>query len=161
MGEPQHRPSRGQWGEQNAMSAEQLCSINSCETLRVTSFADENLCCDHFIVRCYDFLEQIDPNRDMKSEDREKSAELKQVIEDCSRKVLEVSLGTSELSNLQRARLLDILLWASDIATAHFSKKVEPNEFFRLQSKRIQAISSKPEKEPAPQGANLRTSILH
>lgn len=142
------------------MSGEQLCGFNSCETLRVTAFADENLCCDHFIVRCYEFLEHIDPDRGMKSEGREKGAQLKQVIEECSRKVLEVSLGTPELSNLQRARLLDILLWASDIATAHISKRAEPNEFFRPQSGRMQTISSKPEKEREPQRANLRTSIL-
>jgi hypothetical protein len=150
----------GTVGEQIAMPAEQLCSFNSCETLRVTTLADENLCCDHLIVRCYEFLEQIDPDRGMKSKEREKGVELKQVIEECSRKVLEVSLGTLQLSNLQRARLLDILLWASDTATAHISKEAEPNEFFRPQSGRMQTISSKQEKEREPQRANLRTSIL-
>jgi len=31
------------------------------------------------------------------------------------RGVLDVSLNAAELSNLQKARLLDVLLWASDI----------------------------------------------
>jgi len=36
-------------------------------------------------------------------------------IEECSQKALEVSLQYENLSNLERARLLDILLWASEL----------------------------------------------
>ena len=36
-------------------------------------------------------------------------------IEECSRKALDVSLQSEDLSNLQRGRLLDILLWAGEL----------------------------------------------
>jgi hypothetical protein len=36
-------------------------------------------------------------------------------IEECSRKALEVSLHSENLTNLQRGRLLDILLWAGEL----------------------------------------------
>jgi hypothetical protein len=36
-------------------------------------------------------------------------------IEECSRKALDVSLQSENLSNLQRGRLLDILLWAGEL----------------------------------------------
>ena len=36
-------------------------------------------------------------------------------IEECSRKALDVSLQSENLSNLQRGRLLDVLLWAPEL----------------------------------------------
>jgi len=36
-------------------------------------------------------------------------------VEECSRKALDVSLQSENLSNLQRGRLLDILLWAGEL----------------------------------------------
>jgi hypothetical protein len=36
-------------------------------------------------------------------------------IEECSRKALDVSLQSEDLTNLQRGRLLDILLWAGEL----------------------------------------------
>jgi hypothetical protein len=36
-------------------------------------------------------------------------------IEECSRKALDISLQSQSLTNLQRGRLLDILLWAGEL----------------------------------------------
>jgi hypothetical protein len=36
-------------------------------------------------------------------------------IEECSRKALDISLQNEDLTNLQRGRLLDILLWAGEL----------------------------------------------
>jgi hypothetical protein len=36
-------------------------------------------------------------------------------IEECSRKALDISLQSENLTNLQRGRLLDILLWAGEL----------------------------------------------
>jgi len=36
-------------------------------------------------------------------------------VEECSRKALDVSLQSEDLSNLERGRLLDILLWAGEL----------------------------------------------
>src|SRR5258708_3822851 len=36
-------------------------------------------------------------------------------IDECSRKALDVSLQSEDLSNLHRGRLLDILLWAGEL----------------------------------------------
>lgn len=62
----------------------------------------------------------------MKDSGRAVLEEAKHAVEECSRRVLEVSLGTSGLSNLQRARLLDILLWASDISSGAHSRRRDP-----------------------------------
>jgi len=36
-------------------------------------------------------------------------------IEECSRKALDISLHSENLDNLERGRLLDILLWAGEL----------------------------------------------
>jgi hypothetical protein len=64
------------------------------------------LCLNHFLMRCYERLDGLDPRG------RKFSAELVDVIsmgafiEECSRKALDVSLQSQNLSNLQRGRLL-------------------------------------------------------
>ena len=38
-------------------------------------------------------------------------------LEECARRALEISLGPLALNNLDRARLLDIVLWSGDLTT--------------------------------------------
>jgi hypothetical protein len=42
-------------------------------------------------------------------------AYMREFIEECSRKALDVALHSETLTNLQRGRLLDILLWAGEL----------------------------------------------
>ena len=42
-------------------------------------------------------------------------AAIRAFIEECSRKALDISLHSENLTNLQRGRLLDILLWAGEL----------------------------------------------
>lgn len=42
-------------------------------------------------------------------------ASLRAFVEECSRKALDISLHSENLTNLQRGRLLDILLWAGEL----------------------------------------------
>jgi len=54
--------------------------------------------------------------------------EAKRVADECARGVLEVSLNAAELSNLQKAHLLDVLLWASDIPVGTPPRFVPPGQ---------------------------------
>lgn len=112
--------------EQRAMPAEQFCGADSCEGLRVVSLDDENLCCDHFLSRCYALLERVDPRSGASGGANPISKKSRELVEYYSRRALEVSLGAVGLSNLQRARLLDILLWASDISAGGDSRAGSP-----------------------------------
>ena len=49
-------------------------------------------------------------------------------IEECSQRALEVSLHYENLTNLERARLLDILLWASELFLILRAPRVLPEE---------------------------------
>ena len=113
-------------GDQRALSIEQFCGVDSCQGLRVVTLGDENLCCDHFLSRCYDFLERVDPQSGVNGTANPLSSQSRELVEWYSRRALEVSLGTTGLNNLQRARLLDILLWASDVCAGGDSRAGSP-----------------------------------
>jgi hypothetical protein len=150
----------GTMGEESAMPVEERCGVDSCEERRVAAFRDENLCCDHFLCRGYEFLERIDPNRDLSSNGGEKRAELKRLIEECAQRALEVALGSSNLSNLQRARLLDILLWTTDITIAGQLKNAGDRTFLKSQRTGSTTGAEAGANRWNAQGPSLRTSLL-
>ena len=89
------------------------CGHSGCSEPGVATFGAGTLCSEHFLVACYEVLERLD--RMGSSARATEAREAKRVADECARGVLEVSLNAAELSNLQKARLLDILLWAGDI----------------------------------------------
>jgi hypothetical protein len=104
----------GDLGELRAMPVHKPCRFASCQEPGITSIGDEDLCCDHFVMRCYEFLEQVDAERAKNSSDPIQVAALKRSVNSCLQGTLEVSLKSATLSNLQKARLLDIMLWAGE-----------------------------------------------
>ena len=79
------------------------CSMDSCKNAAVALLAEQNLCLDHFLSQCYGYFDCLDARR------------TKTFVEECSRQALDVSLRYSNITNLQRGRLLDILLWAGEL----------------------------------------------
>lgn len=104
----------GDSGELGAMPANKRCRFAACQEYGITAVGDEDLCCDHFVQRCYEFLEQIDSERAKSGSDIFHSAHLKYAVNSCLQGALEVSLKSETLDNLQKARLLDIMLWAGE-----------------------------------------------
>ena len=147
-------------GEQSAMPVEQLCGVDSCQERRATSFCAENLCCNHFLGRCYEFLERIDPNRDLASNGKQRRTELKKLMEECAQRALEVALGNSNLNNMQRAKLLDILLWTSEVTIAANAQKAGNGHFLKPCNPSSFTGGEKSEKKWKPQGTSMRTSLF-
>jgi len=107
---------RGQ-GEQSPMAqAGTSCSRVACTEPVVTSLGREGFCFDHFCRRCYELLEHAD--RGIGSE-RGTAGLAGSVcaLEECARRALEISFREAALKNLDRARLLDIVLWSGDLTT--------------------------------------------
>jgi hypothetical protein len=68
-------------------------------------------------VQSYQALEQIEKNRDHTHLLRESGrADARTFLDECSLQALAVSLRSNNLSNLERGRLLDILLWAGELS---------------------------------------------
>jgi hypothetical protein len=97
------------------MFGKRNCRVDSCRRAAITTLDHQALCLNHFLLRCYERLEGLDPRGRKFSDEAVDLASMRAFIEECSRKALDVSLQSRNLSNLQRGRLLDILLWAGEL----------------------------------------------
>jgi hypothetical protein len=130
-------------GAMGPMSRERNCSAISCSSSSVISLDQQDFCLDHFLHQCYQSLEVVDPRSRKAPSALMNVASLRAFIEECSRKALDISLHSENLTNLQRGRLLDILLWAGEL-------------FVLLRAPRVGVADS----VPAP-GTEARTSSTH
>ena len=94
------------------------CVFAGCSIGAVITFGEEALCLKHFCSRCYEFLNRADRRGGTNGSKLPASLEIVRRADECARKTLDVCLNTKLLSNLERGRLLDILLWCGDIANA-------------------------------------------
>ena len=91
------------------------CSLEPCPDLSVICFAQREFCLHHFLSRCYEDLNHFDVRAHGSELGHSVPGDLKALVEECSRCALTVSLQCQNLGNLQRGRLLDILLWANEL----------------------------------------------
>jgi hypothetical protein len=102
-------------GAMSKMFEDKICAVDFCEGAAVTSIAQQEFCLNHFIELCYENLQRIDPRGQKMGRANLDLASLRAFIEECSRRALDVALHCDDISNLQRGRLLDILLWAGEL----------------------------------------------
>jgi hypothetical protein len=99
----------------DTMLGKQSCRVGSCSGAAITTLDHQALCLNHFLLRCYERLDGLDPRGRKFNSQALDVLSMRAFVEECSRKALDVSLQSENLSNLQRGRLLDILLWASEL----------------------------------------------
>jgi hypothetical protein len=94
-----------------------ICAMADCRRLSAAALENQQLCLEHFFMRCYQALERYDRCRDRTRwvQDTER-AQLRRFLEECSAQALNVSLRQENLNNLERGRLLDVLLWAGELS---------------------------------------------
>jgi hypothetical protein len=114
-------------GDQVAMAQSESCSRMNCSKRVVTSLGEEDFCFDHFCSRCYELLERGDSPPSLAMGDYVALAAMLYRLDECAQRVLEISLSEIELNNLDRARLLDILLWSGDVTTTLRQKRGKAN----------------------------------
>ena len=102
-------------GGMDTIYRERSCDVDSCASTAITALDHQDLCLNHFLLRCYERLESLDPRGRRFCAEPLDAAAMRAFIEECSRKALDVSLHSKNLSNLERGRLLDILLWAGEL----------------------------------------------
>jgi hypothetical protein len=91
------------------------CSLESCAQGARITLGGEPFCLNHFILRCYKRLDQLDPRIRAGRRENAELNDLRESVEECSNRALLLSLRCESLTNLDRSRLLDILLWSSDL----------------------------------------------
>jgi len=99
----------------DAVLGKRTCGEDSCGGAATITLDHQALCLNHFLMRCYEKLEKLDPRGRQFSAELVDVVSMQAFIEECSRKALDVSLRSESMSSLQRGRLLDILLWPGEL----------------------------------------------
>lgn len=74
------------------------------------------MCLEHFIAACYEKLGALSKNRDFWFVERTAWESMSDILQECVQRAGGLSQQKPEISNLDRARLLDIALWASELS---------------------------------------------
>ena len=97
------------------MKSSEHCSVEGCER-GGTSFIDGGaLCRSHFINVCYRKLERYDELRIANSLGVADAESMRRFINECTRQADEIEHTAQDLDNLERAKLLHIILSASEL----------------------------------------------
>src|ERR1700739_3188048 len=91
------------------------CHRSGCSRPVATTFRQEALCLDHFCSRSFEILRALDQHGQLNAPARPATAEQLQIADECARRTLDICMSKMLLNNLERARLLDILLWCGDV----------------------------------------------
>jgi hypothetical protein len=96
------------------------CEVRSCEKISAALLHGQDLCLTHFLAKAYEYLESFDRRAEGpggKQISRSlNTAEARSFVKECSIQALRVSLRSATLTNLERSRLLDILLWTGELS---------------------------------------------
>jgi hypothetical protein len=96
-------------------SAKPECKVRSCAKSAVSALMGQNLCLDHFLARCYERLDLLEPMVRSRALEAAESLAAGAFLEECSNRALLICLRHEHLSNLERSRLLHILLLTGDL----------------------------------------------
>ena len=115
-----------------------ICSTRGCEQAAAAALEVRALCREHFIQECY---QQIDVHTRWLKENRPaelNSEAVRNFLSECSGQATELANGANGLDNLERARLLDILLRAAELGHhLRRSPRKAGVEAIRLRSERL------------------------
>ena len=99
----------------NIASVKIDCSTSGCENLAMIVLEGQHFCLDHFFPSCYERLDQLEPRVRRCSLDAVEAKAVRVFLQECSDRALFISLRYDLLTNLERSRLLEILLSCSEL----------------------------------------------
>ena len=97
------------------MANAEKCSIADCSQAIAASLDGEALCREHFISVCYKRLDQYDEIRKGPGLSATDTESVRRFIHECTRSADEIEHSALDLDNLDRAKLLHIILTASEL----------------------------------------------
>lgn len=122
------------------LDGKQDCVVDACDFPALITLGQDPFCLKHFLVRCYEWLDYLEPQIQGKAFMQTDLHRAQSMVEECSNRVLLISLRCEELSNLDRSRLLDILLLSSDLL---FQLRVPRSQFSTLLANRSKSRAGK------------------
>ncbi len=97
------------------MKIDKQCGLSGCGQVAAASLNGEALCRDHFISTCYDRLDRYEEMRKGPGLSASDSESARRFIHECTRCADELEHAAHNLDNLDRAKLLYIILSASEL----------------------------------------------
>src|ERR1700674_5828675 len=97
------------------MTITQLCSVADCGQPRAASLDGEAFCRGHFISVCYARLDQYEEIRTGPGLSATDTESVRRFVHECTRFADEMEHEAKDLDNLDRAKLLHIILSASEL----------------------------------------------
>jgi hypothetical protein len=97
------------------MTSSERCSIAGCEQSAESSLMGEALCREHFISEAYSRLDQYEAKRIGAGLSLYDAEAVHHFVHDCTRQADEMEHSAKDLNNLDRAKLLHIILSASEL----------------------------------------------
>jgi hypothetical protein len=97
------------------MANAEQCGVKGCDQAAGTTVQGQMLCRGHFISVCYAELERYDEMQKTHRLSVSDAESVRRFIHQCSRQADEIEHSTKDLDNLDRARLLHIILWANEL----------------------------------------------
>jgi hypothetical protein len=91
------------------------CSKESCAQAGAATLDGEALCREHFISVCYKRLDRYEEIRKGSGLDATSTESVRRFIHECTRYADEIEHAAKDLDNLDRAKLLHIILSASEL----------------------------------------------
>lgn len=103
--------------EEKWMTGAEICSMPGCDQAGSSSLEGEALCRSHFISISYARLDQYEEIRNGAGFSRSDAESARRFINECVRQADEIEHSAKDLDNLDRAKLLHIILSASDLGS--------------------------------------------
>jgi hypothetical protein len=97
------------------MANAEQCDVKGCDQAALATLEGEALCRGHFISVCYAQLERYEEMQKAHRLSVSDAESVRRFINECSRQADEIEHTTKDLDNLDRARLLHIILWANEL----------------------------------------------
>jgi hypothetical protein len=91
------------------------CTTQGCVEAAIASLDEGLVCRAHFLAGAYRHLESIARQIQEPSFHTQHGEFATRLLEDCMREVTDIACASELPNNLERAQLLDILLWASEL----------------------------------------------
>lgn len=97
------------------MTNQLKCHAEACAQAVAASLDGEPLCREHFISLCYRWLDRYEEIRKDHGLDATNTESVRRFIHECTRSADEMEHTAKDLDNLDRAKLLHIILSASEL----------------------------------------------
>jgi hypothetical protein len=97
------------------MTSKEQCAIEGCVHSAAASLDGEAYCREHFISMCYTRLDRYDEIRKGPGLSATNTDSVRRFVHECTRAADHMEHGAKDLDNLDRAKLLHIILSASEL----------------------------------------------